>query len=219
MPNSLTAADLELFATLRIPSDLVLGARIFRVSDAQARTFGFEFSSCSNLAGLVFPYFDPDKGYRVTARIRRDQPDIDETGREKAKYIIPWGDNGHLYFPPGVKELLGDPSVPTAFVEAEKSALAILAWAKRTGWKLFPIATGGCWGWRGKPGAESEFQDKGRRGPLPDFNRVASVARGVYILFDSNVLTNQMVARAREALAKELFVRGANVYLVNLPQE
>jgi hypothetical protein len=143
---------------------------IFRAGDAEARAFGFKFSPRSNLAGLVFPYHDPITGNRVTARLRRDKPDIDEDGNPRAKYISPCGDNHHLYFPPDVGDLLANSSVPVALVEAEKSALALLAWARRTGQILMPIATGSCWGWRGKVGAEDENQDKDRRGALPDFN-------------------------------------------------
>src|SRR5690348_9272021 len=138
MANLLTPVDIELFSRFRIPPDLVRRAGIFRVTDAKARTFGFQYWDSSNLAGLVFPYFDPNNGYRLTARLRRDQPDVDETGREKAKYTLPRGDNCHLYFPPGATDLLADPSVPVVVVEAEKSALALLAWARRTGWKLLP---------------------------------------------------------------------------------
>lgn len=96
--------------------------------------------------------------------MRRDVPDVDIEGREKNEYIFPYGDNNHLYFPPGVGDLLADPHVLVAFVEAEQSAFALLAWAWGMGWKLLPIRTGGCWGWRGKVGAEDENQDKERRG-------------------------------------------------------
>jgi Domain of unknown function (DUF3854) len=214
----LTTDDLKLFGRFKIPQDLLSAAEIFRVSDPEARSFGFQFWPGSDLAGIVYPYFDPITRNRVTSRLRRDKPDLDEKGRED-KYIFPRGDNCHIYFPPGVGEFLGDSKVPVAFVEAEKSALALLAWASRTGQLILPLATGGCWGWRGKPGAEDEFQDKDRRGALSDFNRITWERRDVYIIFDSNVSTNPRVARARVALAKELAGRGAKVYLVALPQE
>lgn len=219
MTNSLTVNDLELFRRLKISSDIVSRAQIFRVNDAEARNYGIQFRMGADLAGIVFPYFDPITGNRVTARLRRDKPDIDEKAREKNKYILAHGDNGHLYFPPGVGELLADSSVSVAFVEAEKSALALTAWAARLGQKVVPIGTGGCWGWRGRVGAEDENQDRDRRGALPDFNRLAWAGRGVYIIFDSNVASNPKVRTAREALAKELAGRGAKVQLVNLPQE
>jgi hypothetical protein len=97
---------------------------------------------------------------RATARLRRDVPDVDENGRPQAKYLSPYGDTRHLYFPLSVRDLLADLNVPVASVEVGKSALALFAWTKTVGWSLLPIATCGCWGWRGKIGAEDEYQDK-----------------------------------------------------------
>lgn len=65
--NSLTSGDLELFDHFRIPFDLVSAAKVGRATDAQARDYGFRFSSGSNLAGVIFPYFDPITASRVTA--------------------------------------------------------------------------------------------------------------------------------------------------------
>src|SRR5690348_14709284 len=218
MSSPLTSADDALFARFKIPSELISMAGIFRVSDVEARTFGFQYWDSSNLAGLVFPYFDPITGSRVTARLRRDLPDVDEKGRPKAKYLSPRGDTRHLYFPLGVGGVLADAKVPIAFVEAQKSALALLAWAGRTGSNLLPIGTGGCWGWRGKIGADDENQDRERRGALPDFNRVHWSDRTVHIIFDADVATNPRVKYARQAIARELIGRGAKVHFVNLPQ-
>jgi Protein of unknown function (DUF3987)/Domain of unknown function (DUF3854) len=49
-----------------------------------------------DMAGIVFPYFDPNTGHRVTARLRRDNPEV-EDGKEKNKYISAYGDRKHLH--------------------------------------------------------------------------------------------------------------------------
>jgi hypothetical protein len=93
----------------------------------------------------MFPYYDPETGSRVTARLRRDHPEMGADGKLENKYLSPWGDNRHLYFPPGAAPLLKDTGVTAVFVEAEKSALALTALAARTQRKMLAIATGGCW--------------------------------------------------------------------------
>ena len=87
----------------------------------------------------------------ATCRLRRDHPDI-EDGKLVRKYLAPYGDRRHLYIVPGDHALGRDLNYPVVLVEAEKSALALRAWSIRTGRQLLPIATGGCWGWRGKIG-------------------------------------------------------------------
>jgi len=63
-----------------------------------------------------------------------------------------YGDRRHFFFARGSESLCSDRAVPAVLVEAEKSALAIWAWSQRTGKPVFPIAMGGCWGWRGRVG-------------------------------------------------------------------
>lgn len=195
-------------------------ARIRRVSSAEARALGIGYAS-SDLSGLIFPYVDPESGHRVTSRLRRDNPELDVEGRPVGKYLAPYGDVRHLYFPPAAAHKLGDPKIPVVMVEAEKSCLAIQAVAWRQQRDLLPIATGGCWGWRGTIG--KAFDSQGRRtevkGPLPDFSRLEWVGRQAVILFDANAATNSQVQSAQRALAKELSKRGAEVRIARLPIE
>src|ERR1035437_7053598 len=113
-------------------------------------------------------------GHRVTALLRRDHPDLDTEGNPHAKYLPPWGDNRHLYFPPGAAALLADPTIPVVFVEAVKSDLALTALASRSGRSLLAVATGGCWSWRGKVGirATPTGGREEERGPLPDLSLI-----------------------------------------------
>lgn len=183
---SLNSEHLAIFAPIGIGPELLAAAGVHDVSDQEARDYGFRASS--DLSGIVFPYVDLETGHRVTSRLRRDHPDMDSNGKVLRKYLCPFGDPRHLYFPPGASEMLADTSITVVFVEAEKSSLALTALAGRSGRKLLVIATGGCWGWHGKVGITTnptgERQDI--HGPLADFCRVSWPGRKAIIVFDAN---------------------------------
>jgi len=208
------------FAKLKIPASLLAEAGVQRVTDAQARTeYGIKASPSQNLDGIIFPYFSVVDSHRTTARLRRDHHEVDgETGKSKNKYLAPFGDPRHLYILPGAAEKLKDLSIPVVLVEAEKSVLAMTAWANRTAANLIPIGLGGCWGWSGRSGIE--VSPKGERqetkGPLADLAYCRG--RKVYVLLDTNVETNFKVQAARRALITVLREKGASDVLVcNLP--
>lgn len=218
--QGLTEADLAAFARLGIGADLLAAAQVARVTDREAREgCGIRFAPAANLAGIAFPYLDPRTGERRTARLRRDRPEIDAAGRPKQKYLCPFGNAPHIYFPPGVGLLLADQSVPVVIVEAEKSALAITALAQRNQRRLLVIATGGCWGWRGQVGIESDAagQRVPVKGTLPDFDLIEWRGRDTTICFDANASDNPQVRAARRALAQELAARGAKVRIAEIP--
>jgi hypothetical protein len=211
-----TKSDLKMFEQLGVPAELVAAAQIERVTDDEAREYGI--TRTGDMGGIVFPYFIPSSTHRVTCRLRRDHPEI-EGNKPKNKYMAPINDVRHLYFPPGAGELLEDSETEIVFVEAEKSVLAMLAWAQRAKRKLLPIGTGGCYGWRGRIG--KTVDGSGARvdevGPLPDLDCVDG--RKVYILFDSNCSTNTKVQSARCQFAVALRKLGAAVTFVNLPTD
>ena len=217
--TNLKQADLEGFAKLAIPLELLELAGVVRVSDREAReTYGIKGGG--DMAGIAFPYFDPEtmsNGRRhAYVRIRRDNPEV-EGGRLKKKYVAPYGDRKRLYFPP-TPELFADAAVPIVLVEAEKSALALTAWADRTGLKILPIAMGGCWGWIGKIGMKET--PTGERvpetGAIRDLN-IARDGRKVFVLLDVNCSTNSKVLAARNQLVRQLRKQGADVHILELP--
>ncbi len=215
--NKLMKRDLAMFARIGVPPDLLEAAHVERVSDADARErFGIQGPVSRNMAGIVFPYHSHITGNRVTARVRRDNPEI-EDGQPKNKYISAYGDGRHLYFPPDVKSKLALPETPIVLVEAEKSGLGLTAWAQRTGTDLLALGLGGCWGWRGRIGKTESAS--GERvdvlGPLPDLS--VCDGRTVYVMLDANTATNYKVQAARAALAKELRKRGCTVLICELP--
>jgi Domain of unknown function (DUF3854) len=216
-PASLRQADFDTFGRLGIPEELLVQAHVQRVTDREAREkYGITGPVTNDMSGIVFPYFSLATGARVTARLRRDNPEI-EAGKEKNKYISAFGDRKHLFFPPGAAAELQDADTPVVLVEAEKSALALTAYARRAGMKLLAVGMGGCWGWRGRTGkaenARGERVDE--TGPISDLNYVNG--RKVFVLLDSNVASNPKVQRARAALVRELCKRKCEVMVCNLP--
>ena len=212
-PASLLESDLAAFAKLRIPAPLLAEAGICRVTDSEARD-QYGIKGDGDLSGVIFPYPHPKTGLRVTARVRRDHPEMDADGKAQRKYVLAWGDGRHLYFPPDAKQKLADSGTPICLVEAEKSVLALTAWATRTGTNILPLGLGGCWGWRGRIGKTEDA--KGERvdvvGALDDLHYCAG--RKVYVLLDSNAATNPKVRAARRALITALRERGASEVLV-----
>jgi Protein of unknown function (DUF3631)/Domain of unknown function (DUF3854) len=215
---NLTAADMKMFESLRIPLELVAAAGIMRVTDQQARE-EFGITGHGDMSGLMYPYRIPGNGnHRSTCRLRRDHSER-ESGKPKNKYMAPYGDVRRLYFGPYAEELLQDPHIEIVFVESAKSVLALVAWSRRNGLPLLPIGTGGCWNWRGRIGKclDATGMRVDETGPLPDLACVKG--RKVYILFDSNATTNPYVQSARHQFARELYKLGAtSVVTLDLPQ-
>ena len=133
-----------MFARFGVSEDLLRAAKVERVTDEEARSeYGITGPASSDMAGLIFEYYIPACDYRVTSRLRRDKPERDKEGNPKNKYMSPYGDGRHLYFPPGAKALLDDSETVIVLVESEKAALALMAWGKRMGIKLLALGLGG----------------------------------------------------------------------------
>lgn len=215
---SLIERDLAMFGKIGVSIELLEAAHVERVSDRDARErFGIQGPSSRDMAGIVFPYHSHVNGRRVTCRVRRDHPEI-EKGKPKDKYISAYGDRKSLYFPPGAWDKLQGIDTPIVLIESEKAALALTAWAQRTGKDALPVALGGCWGWRGRIGKADGID--GHRvdvtGPISDLD--VCDGRTVYVMLDANVSTNSKVQAARSALAQELRKRGCTVKVCDLPQ-
>ncbi len=219
MSDSLRPADIERHHLLGIPAGLLDLAQVRRVTDPEARAL-LSSKHPGDLAGIVYPYADPQSGQSSSCRVRRDHPEI-ENGKPTAKYLSAYGDRRHLYFAPGAAALLADTTTPVVVVEAEKSVLALTAAAARAGRPLLAIGTGGCWGWRGRIGkaVDATGARVDEKGPLPDVDRVTWTGRDTIIVFDANAKTNTKVRAARRALAAELTGRGAKVRIAELPVE
>lgn len=218
--SALTHHDLATFTALGITEDLLIRAGIERVSDAEARE-KYGIRGGGDMAGISFPYFDPvtmtNGRRRWTARIRRDHPEL-EDGKPHKKYVAPYGDRRHLYFPP-TPQWFADSSIPIILVEAEKSALALTALAERSGEKFLALAMGGCYGWRGKIGIKQTATGESvpEHGAIPDLN-ICRDRRTTYVLLDLNVVSNPHVLEARRSIVKQLRAQAADVKTLELPE-
>ena len=166
----LTPTDVATHAALGITTALLERAQVRRVSDREAREL-LTSKHSGDLAGILYPYLGPLSGREAAYRLRRDHPEM-EGDKPKDKYLCSWGDNRHLYFPPGCAGKLSDVADDVIIVEAEKSALAVTCAAERVGRKVLAVATGGIWGWRGIVGKTVDVHGArvDEKGPLPDLN-------------------------------------------------
>ena len=216
---NLLPSDLTAFAQLGISAELLAQASIERVTDREARE-KYGIVGSGDMAGIAFPYFDPEtmsNGLRRTyVRIRRDHPELQD-GKPKKKYVAPYGDRKRLYFPPA-PGLFADVTVAIVLVEAEKSALSMMAWAARTGRKILPVAMGGCYGWLGKTGIRETASGERvpETGAIPDLN-ICREGRRTFVLLDANCASNPKVMSARSDLVRQLRKQGADVHTLDLP--
>jgi hypothetical protein len=200
-------------------------AMLRRVEDYEGREIvGQKRRNC---AGILISYYWPGDASAFNHRLRRDNPDWTQgkNGKPKQdrKYLSPPNGGNRIYIPPGVTpEQLADSKIPIALVEGEKKALALwrLANYETDRPRFIPIAIAGVWNWRGRVGKTGG--PNGERldvtGPIGDLSRIEWKARKVFIVFDSNVQTNDSVKWARKGIARELARRSAKVDFVNLPE-
>ena len=153
-------------------------------------------------SGILIPYVHPATGNVRTFRFRPDVPLI--VNGKPAKYLSPRGVGNLIYFPPNVGARLKDGVEPLLVTEGEFKTLA----AAQT--ELLCVGLSGVWGWK--------TRDDGTSQPVPDLDLIDMRGRSVTIVFDSDVALNGQVRRARHALGKEFYKRGASTVCgVDLP--
>jgi hypothetical protein len=222
----LTERDYEWLAVSWITRELADLAMLRRVDTMDGRD-AIGHHGKRDCAGLIFPYYLAEASHPHCNRLRPDIPDWkqgkDGTLKPEGKYLSEPGAANRLYFPPGVRlAQLADSSVPIVIVEGEKKALALqrLAYHDVKDPRFIPIAIAGVWNWRGTIGKTGG--PRGERvdikGPINDLNRIEWAGRTVFILFDTNVHTNDSVKWARKGIARELASRRAEVRLITLPE-
>lgn len=169
------------------------------------------------LPALVIPYYDP---FRPTERLRGwpgwppfyriryladDTSFAAQTEKKPRRYANPPDAGVCAYFPPGFVDwptLLSDPTEPLIITEGELKA----AKACREGYPT--VGLGGVYNYRSsKLGLTF----------LAELEAITWVQRHVYLAFDSDFRTNEMVCAALNDLAEELMKRGAVPHLTPLP--
>jgi hypothetical protein len=217
--ETLTDADIDRHVRVGIDPVVLTMARVRRLTNFDARELLGLNGKRGDFSGIEYPYSDPDTGQRVTSRVRLDHLPMLTDGSTDKKYRQPYGDNRHLYFPPGAAPLLTDTNIPVLFVESEKAALAVTSAANRSGHRVLAIALGGCWNFQGRIGKATDHV--GARvdvtGPLPDFHRITWVNRLAIVLFDAR--PNASVCAARRAFGRVLRRLGADVQHAHLPND
>jgi hypothetical protein len=209
----MNAGSSRLLEQFRIPPELVGAAGVRRAHDAEVRELlGIHGCDGQDLTGIVFPYRDLRDGRALGYRVRLDAP------RDGQKYRSSQGCRV-LFFAPAPASYLNDTSIPIAFAEAEKSALALIALAGRHELKLLAIAAGGVWGWKRKVGSalQPDGTHKPVTGPSPSLDWILFKGRKVFIIFDSNVRGRRDLEKARYKFAEELAGRGAQVFIASVP--
>ena len=148
---------------------------------------------------LAIPYPGTD-----FIRLKPDTPlqIAEKNGKMKpAKYLSPKGALNRLYVPPSMRQILDDPSERLLVTEGEKKA------AKATQDGFPTVGLVGVWGFRNR---EHMF--------IPDLEKIAWKGRIVFIVPDSDVVTNDHVRDAVWELGWQLLQRDADVHVVRLEQ-
>ena len=192
---------------LRVPDEIVAGAQVRDVTNAEARNdYNLRASRKADLSGTLFPYIGRESEEIEYVRVRRNN--FNEAAGEKKYHGNSAKDADRiLYGYPGAWTRLDDKRTKIVLVEAEKSVLACEAWAQRVKRDdVVFLGMGGCYGWKDN-----------KLGILPDM----AVCRGydVTALLDANVDDNNLVKAARIELTAYLQSIGCTVLHANLPKE
>jgi len=172
------------------------------------RKRGIDLGAC-----LAIPFFDAAGKALAYVRLKPDKPRTAKEDGKPIKYESPVGLPNHAYFPPATRPVLQDVSVPLLITEGEKKA------AKSSQEGFACIGLTGVWSWQKKQAKDKDGKPQGERELIPDLAAVAWQGRPVFIVFDSDAVTNPSVRRAEWELAECLKRQGATVKVVRLPGE
>ena len=168
---------------------------------AQLGRYGFE-SYQQRVPGLLIPLHRAD-GSVWGYQLRADDPRKTKAGTV-IKYDTPKDQRNGIDIPPGIRETIGDPSVPLLVTEGTRKADSAVSHG------LACVALIGVWGWRGT-------NAHGGKLAVADWHDIALNGRRVVLAFDSDVTTKAAVRRALDELAAYLATRGATAEYLHLP--
>lgn len=159
-----------------------------------------------DVAAIAIPYFDTKREFTGHTRTKVLGEYIPSNDKKPAKYLQKSGSSSHLYFPTLMNwsTIAQDTSVPIFIVEGEFKAI------KACQEELPAIAVAGVYNWLKREGNEKSIA-------ISDFNLIDWRSRETFICFDSDSATNPQVQNAALAIAKELFNRGAEPRIIQLP--
>lgn len=158
--------------------------------------------------GVLIPYHDITGSETDFWRFRYLEPVLNGfaalANKKPIRYLQAAGSLNQLYFPPLLDwgKVKGDVNKPIIFTEGELKA----ACAAKLG--LTTIGLGGVWCFR---------SSANHLHILPEFSEIDWEKRVVYICYDSDAASNNLVMTAENALAKELLNLGAFPRIIRLP--
>ena len=153
-------------------------------SKKQVERHGFPPWQCRT--GLLIPMRRAD-GSIWGYQLRADTPRVSRQTGKTFKYETPAGQRNGIDVPPGIRDALGDPSVPLLVTEGTRKADSAVSHG------IACVALPGVWGWRGSNG-------KGGKTAVADWHDIALNGRRVVLAFDSDVTVKPAVRRgARRA--------------------
>jgi P4 family phage/plasmid primase-like protien len=166
---------------------------------------------------LVFPFFDV-AGNRLHdySRIKFTKSRTKGKGAKarKVKYESPLGAPNRPYFPPGCAKELADKAKPIIIAEGEKKSLMAMQMLRE---RAVTIGLIGVYGWNKPRKKDESGKAEGEWELLPDLAAIDWADRHVFIVFDSDAVTNVAVCWAEYNLAATLRRHGAIVKIVRLP--
>jgi Domain of unknown function (DUF3854) len=184
-------------------SDELIRERQYRTirSPAELRSPGFSVTPAKRVPGLLVPMHGVD-GKLCSYQYRPDKPRTRDG--KTIKYETRSGGRNVFDIHTDRQPYLNTPGVDIFFTEGVKKAdsLASLGYVA--------IGLAGVYCWRGR-------KDEGGTGPLKDFDSIEWEGRQVWIVFDSDLHTNENVKAAAKALSDEVERRGASAYVVVPP--
>jgi uncharacterized protein (DUF927 family) len=221
--NPLNEADLAGLRASFITKELAEKAGLSRVSDSEGKALtGSKHLDCS---GIAYPVRAPG-GQTVAYAVRRDNPEIDENGKTKRKYLYEVGFRNNLFNATNVTEAdLQNVDLPLAYSEGPKKCLAMERMQTEGKKNFRAMSLAGVHNIK-----TTSYKTTDARGcridkkdVIADLNNTkfsdGEKSRTVYIVFDSNCRkeVNKNVYYARIKFAQLLRHRGATVKFVNLP--
>jgi len=153
--------------------------------------------------GILIPLWSVD-GKEAGYQFRPDHPRTNARGKP-VKYESPAGSSNRLDCPPRGQKMLGNPQIPLWITEGSKKADAL---ASRG---ACAISVTGVWGFKGK----NQF---GGITFLADWDYIALKGRMIYLAFDSDIVSKELVKKALEHIGEHLKRKGAMVHVIQLPQ-
>jgi hypothetical protein len=156
--------------------------------------------------GILFTAHRPNG--QTSTIFRPDEPDPKKPGCKYEQPCKHLGGSGNvLDVHPSARRLVSDTGAPIFFTEGVKKGDSVTSAARREDTDILAVSISGVW----------NYLSDGE--PIPDFYEIPVEGREVFIGYDSDMFRKPQVMMAAERLATLLESRGAEVWVVYLPDQ